>query len=557
MANPLSVSAKEFYEALWQASPPGFVELQLIRPNTKDAARPDEVLQWFFAHPGKIDEFIAKAKESDGYWNVYHGCATRSRMRGRNEDVLAITALWCDIDFKKTPQDQALKLISEFPVKPSAGFMTGGGFHIYWILKEPITGDDLKKVRPFNRAIATALGGDHNACDLRRVLRVPETTNLKYDTRPRTQIVSWRPEARPNLSDFDFLPVQETPAPAPSNNGDATHAEPALEIPDELVTKVSNLMREIWVKGYRHRLALYLSGLLAHAGYMREGAKNIIRAICALSQDEEAASREMSVDSSYNQFVSNGPVAGAPSLEKLIGEEFPIPIQEKAKKVFDLVRKSVPKTSKGKLEATADFEVVKYTKFNSRPARYTAEIKCKDGVIRHCTCETNVFYHYPMFRVAFFEENNVFLSAITQTRWELMIPKAKYEEKEAPKEARVDGAIETALEEFLRHRKENPDFGDLKGFAGFDEKHTFFRLATFKGFLRDQGIKAPDPLVTYQLRKMGWESEPKRFGDDVTRVWVGMEKANGHKPIDLFNPNQPQEPAPEIPLPTRARETPP
>jgi hypothetical protein len=555
------VTPETFYEALWgNYTSDGFIELRPMRPHpekhgTKDA-RP-EFHQW----PGQLGTFVARAQnlsESELGWDVYHGVAVRSRPHGGNDDVAAITTLWCEFDFKSTPQDKVVQALKTFPMRASAGIMSGGGIHAYWFLKDPVVGDDLKKVRAHNRALARGLGADINACDLARILRVPGTLNRKYAPPRRIGIVVWRPELSYSFGDFeDFFPTAladdkpKSAAPA-SAGGDADAPAPGTRgITAALKEKIAPLIAGIWAKGYRHQLALYLGGLLAHAGYTQEAALEVLRFVATLAHDDEVAERERAVTDTFAKFAAGGAVGGAPSIQKLIEAGFPQAMQADAQKVFDLVQRSIS-GKRGPMSGERrgmppDFEVMKVVKFDSRPARYTVEIKVADGTVKTCTCETGIFANFKLFRVSFYEENNVFLAAIKQWRWERLLMKAPLEAREAPQEARVEGAVDAAFEEFVKHRKENPEIGELKAFVGFDDAHTFFRLSAFKGFLREQGVKASDQLIIHHLRKMGWESMPKRMKGEVARVWATPSKLNGQPPPDLFkSPDQPTEPAPPV-----------
>lgn len=544
----LIVSTKDFYRALWNGAQEGFTELTLIRPKPNAE---DEVQSWFSKWPGELDEkFLPRLTGAVGQWNVYHGLGIRSRMRGRDEDVLAVTSIAVDIDFKKTPQEQAVKALKEFPLKASAGLLTGGGIHAYWLLKEPVVGDDLRKVKPLVRAMATTLGGDLRACTLKQIMRAP-SVNIKYAPAVPTQFVVWRPSLRYGLMEFeDIFPnvydgMATSGTPAPSATAAVTHAshnhpEPTKEIPVELQNKIAKLMSEIWIIGFRHNLTLYLSGLLAHAGYNRESAVQVVRTICAMSRDEEAGNREVDVGTTYNQFAVDGPVAGAPSMEKLINVEFPLPVQEKAKKIFDLVRKSVPKPPRGprengRREIEPDFEIVKIIKFDSRPAIWEVTLKHNSEKVITVKGETKTaIWDYKDFQPACWEQNNIVIAMISQIRWLTMISRIPIETREAPKEARVDGAIEEALGQFVGEKKTNPEVGELKTFAGNDEQSVFFKLSAFKSYLRNDGLKPTERDLCNTLRTVGWEPASKRMGDTIVRVWNRPISANGHKSTEVF-----------------------
>src|SRR6266852_3798114 len=77
--------------------------------------------------------------------NLYFGVALRrmpsaddEKRRGALEHCVGLSALFIDIDFKTTPADQAREAIRRFPLKPSIVVRSGGGVHIYWLLREPM-----------------------------------------------------------------------------------------------------------------------------------------------------------------------------------------------------------------------------------------------------------------------------------------------------------------------------------------------------------------------------------------------------------------------------------
>jgi putative DNA primase/helicase len=147
-----------------------------------------------------IDTFCKKhARE-----NVYFGVATRAG-GGTKEHILNIPAIWIDIDFKDCPKEAAHKKLKAFPLRPSLVIESGGGYHVYWLLKEAYTKEDIEAIEAVNRQLATALYGDLNACDASRILRMPDSTNFKYGPpRPVKCILSR--DVRYDLSDFEFLP---------------------------------------------------------------------------------------------------------------------------------------------------------------------------------------------------------------------------------------------------------------------------------------------------------------------------------------------------------------
>jgi hypothetical protein len=120
--------------------------------------------------------------------NLYFGVATRDGKGGCKENIVNIPCVWCDLDFKTTPREIAAQNLKEFPFKPSIIVKSGGGIHLYWFLKEPAEKSDISAVEDVNRRIVDKLGGDDNACDASRVLRIPGTKNRKYNPAPLCEV---------------------------------------------------------------------------------------------------------------------------------------------------------------------------------------------------------------------------------------------------------------------------------------------------------------------------------------------------------------------------------
>ncbi len=116
--------------------------------------------------------------------NLYFGVATRDGKAGCKENIVHIPCVWCDVDFKDIPREVVAQRLKKFPFRPSIIVKSGGGIHLYWFLKEPAEQGDIEAIEDINHRIADQLGGDHNACDAARVLRVPGTKNRKPEYNP-------------------------------------------------------------------------------------------------------------------------------------------------------------------------------------------------------------------------------------------------------------------------------------------------------------------------------------------------------------------------------------
>ena len=115
-----------------------------------------------------------------GNAQYYFGVALRNN-DGTKKGITEIPAVWCDIDYKNTPRDILIEKLKQFPFRPSMIVKSGGGIHLYFILKEPSNQHDIPVVEDVNKRISIALGGDLNACDASRIMRIPGTYNTKYD----------------------------------------------------------------------------------------------------------------------------------------------------------------------------------------------------------------------------------------------------------------------------------------------------------------------------------------------------------------------------------------
>jgi hypothetical protein len=147
--------------------------------------------------------------------NLYVSVATRNG-GGTKEHIVEIPAVWCDIDFKDLLQAEAKKRLWESPARPSLVVESGGGYHVYWRLKEPATRKDIPRIEALNRQIAAYLNGDPQATDASRILRLPGTLNFKYKP-PRQVRAVWQTGMDWNLEDLaDALPSPPRYASEPS-----------------------------------------------------------------------------------------------------------------------------------------------------------------------------------------------------------------------------------------------------------------------------------------------------------------------------------------------------
>lgn len=414
------------------------------------------------------------------------------------------------------------------------------------------------------------------------LLRIPGCLDHECSPPEPFKVVTWRPEVRHKFADLlEYLlaggkPVTApTASPPPAANSDygmlepvapdkmkpssPSPVEPSLisdeetrEIPPDLNQRLAHHMSKLWIDSFREKVTMLVAGALAHGSYSESSAVRLVQAVCTLTGDAGTASFESLIRRTFERHASGAPVGGWPSLEKLV-EEFPGVLRDEAKKAFEAIRKSIPKKKKGGggaggesgrgRSAEPDFELSLITRFESTPARYRVRLKIIADDLRaqwkalresngmhldpklpddhlDVSVEEDDTYDYGRFRPKTFGQTHLYLAAISQVRWEEMVSKAPFERVPAPPEANPAGAIASALGDFLENKKEAPEIGDLKSFAGHDDDHIFFRLITFKNYLKDQSIRFTDRQVIDDLRRLHWEGGSKRFGPATCRLWL-------------------------------------
>jgi hypothetical protein len=196
---PYELAPHEFIQTLFSKVPSGYVEIAYLSPEGMNL-HPRTVVQWAELPLGDIDPALPNihSLNEKGYSCYFapavrvckHGPEERTDHktgeiytlqypRGKAKEAQWITALWADVDLKATP-DAYQRLIGAI-VPPSIVVKTGGGYHGYWMLTEPlqITDDNRESIKQTLKGMAIALGSDTTVADLARVMRLPGTTNTK------------------------------------------------------------------------------------------------------------------------------------------------------------------------------------------------------------------------------------------------------------------------------------------------------------------------------------------------------------------------------------------
>ena len=150
-----------------------------------------------WTNPQQLEHALARLDArwlTDTYFGVHPVSSPKSaHERARAEDIAFVNALYADFDASDGQDPQALLArIEAIQPAPSVIVASGGGFHAYWLLAEPVALSDDAARRDWaeiQRWWVRHVGADPAACDLARLLRVPGTLNGKYDPPRPVQFV--------------------------------------------------------------------------------------------------------------------------------------------------------------------------------------------------------------------------------------------------------------------------------------------------------------------------------------------------------------------------------
>ncbi len=123
-----------FLEALFAPCEQGFLTFTAIHP---DGQHPTPSRHVPISDPACLTHTLERLIEANrAGWGAYVGIATRKTdlgrwRRGRKEDLLALPALFVDID---RPPELVLREIQDFQPAPSCIVASGRGVHLYFFL---------------------------------------------------------------------------------------------------------------------------------------------------------------------------------------------------------------------------------------------------------------------------------------------------------------------------------------------------------------------------------------------------------------------------------------
>lgn len=192
----LTANQKIYFEKLF-SNFDNYIELRLIKENEKPK-------QLFF----KYSELLEYTPPQDT--NVYVGMFERRTKQGKKENTTKTNVLY--LDFDDTNLDSIYYMIDNYVLpQPSMVVDSGHGYHVYWQLDKPVG----HEIEPVLKALQVKLGADSSATDIARVLRVPDTMNVKGEP-VRCEVVEFNDDKHALERFEDILGVK---ASKPVKNG--------------------------------------------------------------------------------------------------------------------------------------------------------------------------------------------------------------------------------------------------------------------------------------------------------------------------------------------------
>ena len=196
------------------------------------------------------------------------------------------------VEFDDWSKEEQLERVKGAPIQPSAIVRAKRGHHIYWFIIGECSAKDHKDT---HERLIDYFDSDPAIKNPNRAMRLPGFNHVSVgaDGSRHYQLV------------------------------ECVHLDPSLRhtvqqmrdaFNDKAIAKAI-LSRE-WVERKRHHLAMYVSGALAHAGYLRDEADEIITEVCKRRGDEEIEDRRHAVQDSYNKFENQEEVGGWKKIEE-------------------------------------------------------------------------------------------------------------------------------------------------------------------------------------------------------------------------------------------------
>jgi Primase C terminal 1 (PriCT-1) len=308
----LSPQLTAFLNALYRdAETTLWLELRCIDPTS---VKKPKVL-WMPV--GKREAMLGQAEKlNHGGYSIYFAPCLRKTRKGTAEAAALLPALWADIDCDDDPirRTTALDRLNTFDPLPSAIFDSGGGWHAYWLLAEPLildTDDARQQATVILRGLFAVLGGDPEYVkSVASIMRLPGSINTKPERGGAIMsAVELNLDRRYALANFEWLAVpQESPGSAAQIAVSANGHHP-------LPRRILEYLSQGAAKGSRNELLFDAACQFRDAGYSQSEAEaELIPRYVADGDGENPTARERearaSIASAYRRTARDPIPAG-------------------------------------------------------------------------------------------------------------------------------------------------------------------------------------------------------------------------------------------------------
>jgi hypothetical protein len=195
----LEREAREFFETLYILDAEQKIEVRW-KPCGENGAT---MFREFYGNALEALQVVLNLRDKN---DVYVGAAPRRGRVGTRDGVSELIAVWADLDAKGIhTRESRFKQLIDLPYHPSMMVWSGGGWHAYWLLKEPLQGqENLNRAEAVMKRLGKGLDGDA-VHDLPRILRVPGTLNHKYGEPSPVRLVHHDPDKRYTLDQLQEM----------------------------------------------------------------------------------------------------------------------------------------------------------------------------------------------------------------------------------------------------------------------------------------------------------------------------------------------------------------
>lgn len=271
---------RDFLDAIYRPQGFGFMELRAFGDG-------DDIRRAWYPYPDGLKDFVERANECNGSYNVFAGVLLREKQDIGTADNCKKTTpiLWADFDTKVMARLNVFHEINQIEVPPQIMLDSGYGFHAYWLLNEAVSVDDAQDVM---KNLAKRHGGDVVG-DPARIMRVPGTLNIKDKLTPRpVRLVKFNPYERSRFSDFINYATVDIPYGTESAKDFAIAAAGATP------TWIDNRLQECPEKGTRSE---YIFGIICSMVRAKWPLDKVYEALLEAPAGEKI--RELSMESGF------------------------------------------------------------------------------------------------------------------------------------------------------------------------------------------------------------------------------------------------------------------